>query len=125
MIKFRPTPKEILEICSKLRLEPVFYFRYNLINKLSTFWLFELINILKKEFGSNKFKVCVEVQKDYALFINLIEEKIDYIKFIANKEMTKKLQNIARENKVFINPNFSILDLSKVKNIKKKIIKLI
>ena len=55
----------------------------------------------------------MDVKKNYGLFINLVENKIDYIKVDANTNMLKKLNEIGKINKVLINPNFSIVDLSK------------
>ena len=52
------------------------------------------------------------------MFINLVEEKIDYLEVKSEDEMLTNLKSIAQVNKVLINPNFSILDLTKSKNIK-------
>jgi hypothetical protein len=59
----------------------------------------------------------VDCKKNYGLFINLVEQKIDYLKVDAKKETYKKLNQIAKKNKVLINPKFSVLDFSKIKNI--------
>ena len=112
---------EILNIYKDSKIIPVFYFKYNLINKLSVNWLTELIDILESKFGKNKFKTYVNVKKNYGLFINLVEKKINYLEVQADQEVFTKLKSLAKVNKVLINPNFSILDLTKSKNIKKKI----
>ena len=109
---------EVLNICKSSKIIPIFYFKYNLINKLSVNWLLELICMLENQFGSKKFKTYVEVKKNYGLFINLVEEKIDYLEVKSEDEMLTNLKSIAAVNKVLINPNFSILDLTKSKNIK-------
>ena len=73
---------------------------------------------------SSKFKnfdIYVDVKKNYGLFINLVEKKINYLEVQADQEVFTKLKSLAKVNKVLINPNFSILDLTKSKNIKKKI----
>ena len=44
---------------------------------------------------------------------NLVEQKIDYLKIDAKKETLKRLNQIAKKNKVSLNPQFSVLDLSK------------
>jgi hypothetical protein len=64
---------EILNIYKDSKIIPVFYFKYNLINKLSVNWLTELIDILESKFGKNKFKTYVNVKINYGLFINLFE----------------------------------------------------
>lgn len=112
---------EILNFYKNLKIIPIFYFNYNLINKLSSSWLLELINMLENQFGSNKFKIYVNVKKNYGLFINLVEKKINYLEVQADKEILTKLKSIAKVNKVLINPGFSILDLTKSNNIKMKI----
>ena len=113
--------KEILKIYKATKILPVIYFPYYLTNRLSSDWLLETIYMLESQFGLNKFQTYVEVKKNYGLFINLVEKKINFLSVIANKEMLKKLKSMANSNKVLINPNFSILDLSKTKNIKVKL----
>ena len=88
-----------------------------MINGLGTDWVKELNNLLEQKFSRKKFKVFVDCKKNYDLFINLVEQKIDYFKVDAKKETYKKLNQIAKKNKVLINPEFSVLDFSKVKNI--------
>ena len=112
---------EILNIYKNSKIIPIFYFKYNLINKLSVNWLLELICMLENQFGSKKVKTYVEVKKNYGLFINLVEEKIDYLEVKSEDVMLTNLKSIAKVNKVLINPNFSILDLTKSKNIKMQI----
>lgn len=112
---------QILNIYKNSKIIPIFYFKYNLINKLSVNWLLELICMLENQFGSKKFKTYVEVKKNYGLFINLVEEKIDYLEVKSEDVMLTNLKSIAKVNKVLINPNFSILDLTKSKNIKMQI----
>mgnify|MGYP006168384237 CR=1 FL=1 len=112
---------EILNIYKNSKIIPIFYFKYNLINKFSVNWLLELICMLENQFGCKKFKTYVEVKKNYGLFINLVEEKIDYLEVKSKDEMLTNLKSIAKVNKVLINPNFSILDLTKSQNIKMQI----
>ena len=113
---------KILDIYKDLKKIPIFYFRYNLINKLSANWLFELIIMLESEYGHNKFKICVNVKKNYGLFISLVEKKIHFLEVQADKEIFTKLKSIAKVNKVSINPDFSIVDLTKSKDVKLKIL---
>ena len=92
-----------------------------MINGFGPYWLKEFNNLLKKKFSKKKFKMCVDCKKNYGLFINLVEQKIDYLKIDAKKETYKKLYQIAKKNKVSLNPKFGVLDLSKIKNIDLKI----
>jgi len=116
---------EILNIYKDSKIIPIFYLKYNLINKLSVDWLLELTSMLNNYFGSKKFQTYVEVKKNYGLFITLVEKKINYLEVLADKETLIKLKSIAKVNKVLINPKFSILDLTNSKNIKMKLKNLI
>ena len=116
---------EILNIYKNSKIIPIFYLKYNLINKLSVDWLLELTSMLNNHFGSKKFQTYVEVKKNYGLFISWVEKKINYLEVIADKEILIKLKSIAKVNKVLINPKFSILDLTNSKNIKMKLKNLI
>ena len=88
-----------------------------MINGFGPDWIKEFNNLLKQRFSKKKFKLFVDCKKNYGLFINLVEQKIDYLKVDAKKETYKKLNQIAKKNKVLINPKFSVLDFSKIKNI--------
>ena len=115
---------EIITICKKNKIVPTLFIKYYIINGFGIDWLHELKNMIKNKFKSKDFKTYVEVKKDYGLFITLVEEKINYISVKANRETLIRLQQIAKLNKVLINPNFSVIDLSKSKNISAKLIKL-
>ena len=63
----------------------------------------------------------VDCKKNYGLFIDLVDQKIKYLKVEAKKETILRLRQIANKNKVLINSRFSVVDLSKIKNIDLKI----
>ena len=92
-----------------------------MINGFGSDWLKEFNNLLKQKFSKKTFKICVDCKKNYALFINLVEQKIDYLKIDAKKQTYKRLYQIAKKNKVSLNPKFGVVDLSKIKNIDLKI----
>jgi len=96
-----------------------------MINGFGSDWLKEFNILLEKRFSKKTFKMYVDCKKNYGLFINLVEQKIDYLKVDANKETLKRLNQIAKKNKVLLNPEFSVLDLSKIKNIDIKINKIL
>ena len=92
-----------------------------MINGLGPDWIKEFNDLLKQKFSKKKFKLFVDCKKNYGLFINLVEQKIDYLKIDAETETYKRLNQIAKKNKVSLNPKFPIVDLSKIKNIDLKI----
>ena len=115
---------EIIKICKKKKIVPVLFIKYYLINGLGIDWLKELINMLQKEFKPKDFKIYVEAKKNYGLFIALVENKINFINIKANQDTMKRLRQIAKLNKVSINPEFSVIDIAKSKNVKAKLKKL-
>ena len=110
---------EVLKICKKNKIYPILYIKYFLIDGLGIEWLISLKKLLKKNFPHN-FKLYVDSKKNYGLFIHLVEMKINYIKIDADSKTIKRLKEIAKIEKVSVNPNFSILDLSKRKNFELK-----
>ena len=88
-----------------------------MINGFGSDWLKEFIFLLEQRFSKKTFKMYVDCKNNYGLFINLVEQKIDYLKIDAKKETYKRLNQIAKKNKVSLNPKFSVLDFSKIKNI--------
>jgi hypothetical protein len=114
----------IIKNCKEYNIFPILYVKYYLINGLGIEWLKELREMLRKETAVKNFQLSVDVKKNYGLFITLVEEKIDFINVVADKDTLFKLKNIAKSNKVLINQNFSIVDSSKAKNIILKIKKL-
>ena len=115
---------EIITISKKNKIIPILFIKYYLINGLGIDWLRELINILLDKFKSKDFKTYVDAKKNYGLFISLVEQRINFISVQANQETLKRLKQIAKLNKVLINPTFSVVDLSKSKNIDAKLKKL-
>ena len=77
--------------------------------------------MLENKFKPKDFKIFVDVKKNYGLFISLIEERINYIAVKGNENSIERLTQIAKLNKVVINPSFSVVDLSKSKNISLKL----
>ena len=111
--------------CHNKKILPIIHIKYFIVNGFGPDWLKEFNNLIKKKFSKKKFKLFVDCKKNYGLFINLVEQKIDYLKVDAKKETLKRLNQIAKKNKVSLNPKFSILDLTKTKNIDVKINKIL
>ena len=115
---------EVIKISKKNKIKPIILISYYLINGFGIDWLIELKDLLLDKFKNNDFQIFTETKKNYALFINLVQYKIDYLSVNGNKETMKRLNQIANLNKVVINPSFSIVDLSKSKNVILKLNKL-
>ena len=116
---------EIIKICKNNNITPILFVKSNLIEGLGLDWLRELRNMILNNYKNKDYNMYVDVRKNYGLFISLVEEKINFIKVQANNEMYLKLKQIAKINKVLINPNFSVVDLSKSKNKVEKLKKLL
>ena len=113
--------KEVIKICINNNIFPILFIKYFIINKMGKEWLIELNNLIKKDNIKKNFKIFVDCKKNYGLLISIIELKIDYLKTDADKNTFNRLNQIAKKNKVSLNPNFSVVDLSKIQNINKKI----
>ena len=66
---------------------------------------------LKIEKSNVKFYV--DCGTNYGLCILLIEEKINYLKIKTNNIILKKISQMAKKNKVLLNPKFDIVHLTK------------
>ena len=115
---------EIIKISKINKIVPTLFINYFLAERLGVDWIHELHRILQVEFQSKNFKIYVDAKKNYGLFINLIEQKINYIKIQADTKTLTRLNQIAKLNKVLINPSFSIVNLSNYKNKSTKLKKL-
>jgi len=112
---------EIVSFCSKNKIVPILFVKYFIINGFGPDWIKELKRLLTNQFSTKKFKLYADSKKNYSLYINLVEQKIDFIKVDSDPETFIKLKQIAKKNKVLLNPEFSIIDLAKIKNIQIKI----
>ena len=92
-----------------------------MINKMGAEWIKEFKSMLKTTFRRKKFSLYIDCKNNYGIFINLVEQKIDYLKVKAPYKTKLKLNEIAKKNKVLLNPEFSIVDLTRIKKINLKI----
>ena len=115
---------DVIKFCKAKKIKPIFYIKYFLINKLGVDWLIELEEIIKKKTKTKNFEIYVNVKKNYGLFIELVDHKIAYLNIQGEIKIMKKLKQIAKQNKVSINPDFSIIDISKIIDINKKLHKI-
>ena len=106
---------EIIKNCNNTNLKPVLFINNKLISGLGVDWLNSLRTMLNTQKKLKNFKLYVDVKKNYGLFIRLVEKKIDYIKIETSRENINKIKEIAKLNKVLINPDFSVVDPLKSK----------
>ena len=106
---------EIIKNCNNTNLKPVLFINNKLISGLGVDWLNSLRTMLNTQKKLKNFKLYVDVKKNYGLFISLVEKRIDYIKIETSKENISKIKEIAKLNKVLINPRFSVVDPLKSK----------
>ncbi len=88
-------------------------------------WLIELNNLLQESKVKKNYKFFVDCKKNYGLLIDLIELKIDFLKTQADNNTLKRLNQIAIKNKVLLNPSFSVVDLSRINNVDRKIVNIL
>ena len=106
---------EIIKNCNNTNLKPVLFINNKLISHLGIEWLNSLDVMLNTQKKLKNYKLYVDVKKNYGLFISLVEKGIDYIKVETSKENIRKIKEIAKLNKVLINPQFSVVDPLKSK----------
>ena len=106
---------EIIKTCNNKNIKPVLFINNKLISDLGIEWLNSLDVILNTQKKLKNYKLYVDVKKNYGLFISLVEKGIDYIKIETSKENISKINEIAKLNKVLINPQFSVVDPLKSK----------
>ena len=101
---------EIIKTCNNKNIKPVLFINNKLISDLGIEWLNSLDVMLNTQKKLKNYKLYVDVKKNYGLFISLVEKGIDYIKIETSKENISKIKEIAKLNKVLINPQFSVVD---------------
>ena len=106
---------EVIKTCNNKNIKPVLFINNKLISNLGIEWLNSLDVMLNTQKKLKNYKLYVDVKKNYGLFISLVEKGIDYIKIETSKENISKIKEIAKLNKVLINPQFSVVDPLKSK----------
>ena len=113
----------ILE-ANKNNIKPIIFIKYYIVKGFGVDWIKALQLLLASSFSQNSFKLYVDANTDYGFIIELISIKINYIKLRCKDKIIKKINQIAKKNKVLLNPSFRIVDLSNIKNISRKISKI-
>jgi len=99
----------------------IIFIKYFLIKGLGIEWLGTLTKYIKNKYKTHNIKFFVDSGNDQGLSILLTHENIDYLKLKNNKIILNKINQIAKKNKVLLNPTFDVVDLTKIKNIQKKL----
>ena len=113
--------EEVIIEKNKNNIKPIIFIKYYLLRGFGIDWIKTLQILLTLSCPRNSFKLYVDANTDYGLSIELIKTKIHYIKLRTNPKILKKIKQIAKKNKVLLNPSFRIVDLSNIKNIRRKI----
>ena len=93
----------------------IFYIKNYLIKGFGIDWLINFRYLLKKKSKSINFKIYVDAGFDSGLCIKLVQNNFNYIKIKSNVLIINKLKQIAKKNKVLLNPRFRVVDIKKFK----------
>ena len=94
----------------------IIFIRNNLVKGFGLVWLKTLIKLINKNYKKYNIKFYVDSGYDHGLSILIMKENIHYLKIKSNKDIFNKINQVAKKNKVLLNPNFDVVDLSKIKN---------
>ena len=107
------TFSELDQLVNKRKLfskNTVIFIRNYLIKGFGIDWLKTLIFLIRNKHRNHNILFFVDSGYDYGMSIMLINEKINFIKLKSNKVVIKKVNQIAKQNKVLLNPNFIVVD---------------
>ena len=110
--------EELIKLKSNKRKILIIFIKNYLIKGFGINWLNTFIKMVKKNYSQQNIKFFVDAGNDYGLSILMLRENIDYLKLRSNKIILNKINQIAKKNKVLLNPNFNIVDVTKIKNYK-------
>ena len=89
--------KETILICKNKNIIPIFFIKFYIINGFGPDYIIEFRNLLLKKYNKNNFKILVDCNKNYGLFIYLTKQKIDFLKVKGDKLTLHKLGQIAKK----------------------------
>jgi len=104
----------IFKICKIKDINPIFFIDFYIIDRFGIDWLIEYRSLLKEQIKKNQFKIYVNCNKNYGLFISLVKHNFDYLKIKGDKETLFRLKDIANKNKITVNPKFNMIDSEKI-----------
>ena len=104
----------IIRICKTKDINPIFFIDFYIINRFGIDWLIEYRSLIKEQLKKNQFKIYVNCNKNYGLFISLVKHNFDYLKIKGDKETLFRLKDIANKNKITVNPKFDMIESEKI-----------
>ena len=104
----------IFKICKIKDINPIFFIDFYIIDRFGIDWLIEYRSLLKEQLKKNQFKIYVNCNKNYGLFISLVKHNFDYLKIKGDKETLFRLKDIANKNKITVNPKFDMIESEKI-----------
>ena len=104
----------IIKICKIKDINPIFFIDFYIIDRFGIDWLIEYRSLLKKQLKKNQFKIYVNCNKNYGLFISLVKHNFDYLQIKGDKETLFRLKDIANKNKITVNPKFDVIESEKI-----------
>ena len=104
----------IIKICKIKDINPIFFIDFYIIDRFGIDWLIEYRSLLKEQLKKNQFKIYVNCNKNYGLFISLVKHNFDYLQIKGDKETLFRLKDIANKNKITVNPKFNMIDSEKI-----------
>ena len=110
--------QKLIELKTNKKTILIIYIKEYLINGFGVSWLKTFIELIKKNYSQFNIKFYIDAGEDYGLSLLILRENIDYLKLKSNKVILKKINQVAKKNKVLLNPKFNIVEVSKIKNYK-------
>ena len=108
--------EELIKLKNNKRIKLIIFIKNYLVKGFGIEWLNTIIKLIKKKYSQYNIKFYVDAGNDHGLSILILRENIDYLKLKSNKIILIKIKQIAKKNKVLLNPKFDVVDLSKIKN---------
>ena len=109
--------EEIITEGQNHNIKPILHFKNYILKGLGLDFILIFQKTLKSKFGNSTFKMFVDCGFDSAKSIDMATNKINFIKLRGNSIVLKKVNDIARKNRVLLNPSFNIVDCRNLKNI--------
>ena len=116
--------KSIILESKTYKIKPILHFKKYLLLGFGTEFILTFREMLISKFGKSSFKIFVDCGFDQSLAIKMANKKINYLKLKNNSIVLSKINNIAKKNRVLLNPSFTIVDCRNRKNISLKLRKL-
>ena len=91
----------------------VIFIKSYLVQGFGIDWVNSLIQIIKKNYKKYNIKFYVDCGNDHGLCIQIMNKNIDYLKLKSSKTILSKVKQIAKKNKVVLNPNFDVVEKKK------------